>query len=305
MREFTQGVHIFYRGFERLPSCPPKRCRFMWIAFTNSVADNRDGDIVALSSQTRAVFVSMDRIEPASPVKLSDKTALPLLLLSATLLFGLTRTVLSQVTTEHPFIEPKDIKSETCLTCHPDKKEGKFVHTAVTSGCESCHQAASQNSKTTITLLATGGELCARCHEIKPEPVLHGPYKAGQCMLCHNPHMSSFPSQLRAETNTLCLSCHGVNQPDVKINKDAQKVSMLGGQTLSFTDYRQSPKIGLDRSGTRGHPILGHPVAGKDPRQKDAPLSCLSCHTPHSSTVANLLPPDIKSSTGLCGECHQ
>jgi len=247
----------------------------------------------------------MVRIEHGSPDRFSDKIALLLLLVPALLLLKSSGTTAAQTTTEHPFIEPQEIMSETCLTCHPDKREGKFVHTAVTSGCASCHQAASQNGKTTITLLATGGRLCAKCHEARSDPILHGPYKNGQCMICHNPHTSNFPRQLRAETNPLCLSCHGVNQPDVRIDKEAQKVSLPGGQTVALADYRQSPKISLDRSGTRGHPIEGHPVAGDDPRRKDVTLSCLSCHAPHSSTVANLLPPDIKSSTGLCGECHQ
>jgi predicted CXXCH cytochrome family protein len=247
----------------------------------------------------------MSRIEYGVRGRLSDRSALLLLLLPAVVLLSSSGEIRAQVATEHPFIEAQDIKSETCLTCHPDKKEGKFVHSAVASGCESCHQAASENGKTTITLLATGGELCAMCHEAKSDPVLHGPYKNGQCMICHNPHTSNFPRQLRADTNTLCLSCHGLNQPDVRIDKEVQKVSLPGGQMMTFADYRKSPKIALDRSGTRGHPIMGHPVAGKDPRHKDVTLSCLSCHTPHSSTVANLLPPDMKSSTGLCGECHQ
>ena len=69
----------------------------------------------------------------------------------------------AQTVTEHPYIEPKDIKSETCLGCHPDKKEGKFVHSAVASGCETCHQATSEKEKeeTTVTLVAQGGKLCA------------------------------------------------------------------------------------------------------------------------------------------------
>jgi len=258
-----------------------------------------------LYGQSKAVLVRMHRIERCSQIEFSDKSAALLVILSAALLFSLSGTTLAEESTEHPFIEPQDIKSETCLTCHPDKKEGKSVHSAVTSGCESCHQAASENSKTKITLLATGGELCAMCHQVKSEPVLHGPYKKGECMICHDPHTSNFPRQLRAETNTLCLSCHGVNQPDVKIDKEVQKVSLPGGQTMPFADYRESPKISLDRSGTRGHPIMGHPVAGQDPLHKGVTLSCLSCHTPHSSTVPSLLLPDIKSSTGLCGECHQ
>jgi len=64
-------------------------------------------------------------------------------------------------------------------------------------------------------------------------------------------------------------------------------------------------KIGLDRSGTKGHPIVGHPVSGRDPRNKDATLSCLSCHTPHSSALARLMPADVNPDAGLCARCHQ
>jgi predicted CXXCH cytochrome family protein len=122
--------------------------------------------------------------------------------------FVLTRQMHAEDTTEHPFIQASAIKSETCLTCHPNKKEGKFVHSAIAMGCEKCHRAISENGKTTITPVATGGELCAMCHDAKRAPVLHVPYREGQCLLCHEPHTSNFPRQVRAETNLLCLSCH-------------------------------------------------------------------------------------------------
>ena len=220
-------------------------------------------------------------------------------------LFPGNARLVSRETPDHPSIDPKDIKSETCLRCHPDKNEGKFVHSAIAAGCESCHQATSEGEKTTITPVATGGDLCALCHEVKKDPVLHGPYKTGQCLVCHDPHRSEFPHQARAEPNTLCMSCHGVNQPDVKVNPATKTVTLLGSQTLDFDDYRQAMKIPLDRSGTSGHPIMGHPLTGKDPRRKDAALTCLSCHTPHSSALEHLMPPNIKLETGLCGQCHE
>src|SRR5262245_35757273 len=44
-------------------------------------------------------------------------------------------------TLDHPLLEPKDLKTETCTTCHTAKNQGRFVHTAVTTGCQSCHFA--------------------------------------------------------------------------------------------------------------------------------------------------------------------
>src|SRR5208337_1460828 len=87
----------------------------------------------------------------------------------------------------HPLIEQKDIKSETCLKCHPEKKQGKFVHSAVAMGCENCHEASK-------------------------DPVQHGPYKNGQCLICHDPHCSEFKAQTRAVVNSLCLACHALRQ---------------------------------------------------------------------------------------------
>jgi predicted CXXCH cytochrome family protein len=172
---------------------------------------------------------------------------------------------------EHPFIEKRDIKLETCLTCHPGKQDAKFVHTAVGRGCENCHQAASENYKTTITLLATGGDLCAMCHVAKKNPVLHGPYKAGQCLVCHDPHTGAYKAQLRAAVNILCLSCHGLGQPNVKVDPQTKSVVLLGEQKESLDEYARAPKIG------GGHPENNPPdrARGAVTAQEAAP-NCLS-----------------------------
>jgi predicted CXXCH cytochrome family protein len=155
------------------------------------------------------------------------------------------------------------------------------VHTAVAMGCEKCHHVSSENNQTTITLVATGGTLCAMCHETRQDAVLHGPYKAGQCLICHSPHSGEHLAQTRAEPDTLCLSCHGFGRQDVKVNTDTQVVTLPGGQTLSLDEYRQAPKLGSGRPGAPGHPVMEHPLGGSNPRTKDANLSCLSCHDPH------------------------
>ena len=227
-------------------------------------------------------------------------------LVAPTLLLILHRQAVAQTVTEHPYIAPEEIKTETCLGCHPDKKEGKFVHTAVTSGCEGCHQATSEKEKekTTITLMAQGGELCAMCHETQKDVVIHKPYQLGQCLVCHDAHTGAFKAQLRADVNPMCLACHGENQKDVKVNKEAQTVSLIGAHTVPVAEYDQAPKLELDRSGTRGHPMLGHPVAGKNVKGKEGEISCISCHAHHCSPQAKRLRPVANSQVGICGACH-
>jgi predicted CXXCH cytochrome family protein len=200
---------------------------------------------------------------------------------------------------EHPYIEPKDIKPETCLTCHPEKKEGKFVHTAVGMGCENCHQIISERNKTTVTLFATGGDLCAKCHEAKKAPVLHGPYKNGQCLICHEPHSSRFKAQTRSAGNSLCLECHAPKPATV------DTVSLFGFQEISKADFEAIPKIKLDPTLRFGHPGATHPVAEvSDPLHGGERMSCLSCHTPHASTLPNLLVL-AKGGSDVCDACHR
>jgi len=210
----------------------------------------------------------------------------------------------SQGPKEHPFVDANDLKPENCLKCHADVQKGKFVHTAMNSGCDTCHQAASANGKTVITDVATGGDLCSMCHEIEKATVVHGPYKAGQCLACHDPHSSDYTKATLARTNTLCFTCHGVDQPGIAVQADARTASVLGGQTIGLDEYGKAMKIGLDRGGATGHPVMGHPISGKVPGKKDVTLSCLSCHAPHSSALPNLMPPGVKTDVDLCGQCH-
>ena len=200
---------------------------------------------------------------------------------------------------EHPLVQRQDIKPETCLTCHPEKKQGKFVHSAVGMGCENCHHVISTRNNTTISLVATGAELCAKCHEANKDPVLHGPYQRGQCLVCHDPHASEFKAQTRSAGNLLCLECH------VARRATADKVTLFSVQDISKADFEAIPKIELDPTRGFGHPCAAHPVAqAADPLHVGEKMSCLSCHAPHASTLPNLLVLG-KGGADFCDACHR
>jgi predicted CXXCH cytochrome family protein len=200
---------------------------------------------------------------------------------------------------EHPFIEPSDIKPETCLACHPEKMASQFVHTAVRMGCQSCHHIISEKNKTTITLLAAGGDLCAKCHELKKGPVLHGPYEKGQCLICHDPHSSEFRAETRAAVNSLCLECHSPGRAAAKT------VTLFNLKTISKADFDAIPRIELDPTRRFGHPRPTHPVAEvADPLHAGEKMSCLSCHDPHAATLPNLIA--LANDGGsICEACHR
>jgi len=227
------------------------------------------------------------------------KVNLTLYSLLLVIMVSLSRQIPAEEPIAHPFIEQKDIKSETCLTCHPEKKQGKFVHTAVGMGCENCHQATSEKNKTTITLVATGGDLCAMCHEAAKGPVLHGPYKNGQCLTCHDPHSSEFKAETRAAVNSLCLACHADQQAQT------ETVTLFSSQKISKADFDAIPKIDLDPTQRFGHPWVTHPVTQvADPLHAGEKMSCLSCHTPHASADENLIV-SVKGARNVCSACHQ
>jgi predicted CXXCH cytochrome family protein len=156
-------------------------------------------------------------------------------------------------------------------------------------GCESCHQAASADNKTTLRLRAAGGDLCAKCHEIRKNAVLHGPYQAGQCLICHNPHGGAYEAQTRADVNTLCLSCHMLNQPDARVNVPAKMVSLLDGRVYDLASWQNAPKIGGGHAESHLPRKTSAPVTAKDPGKPGAEPTCLTCHDPHSSQVQHLL----------------
>jgi predicted CXXCH cytochrome family protein len=185
------------------------------------------------------------------------------------------RETVAQTATEHPYIDPGKIKSETCLTCHPDKNEGRFVHATGAAGCESCHRSISEKRKTTISLAAEGGGLCTGCHQVKQSVVAHFPYKTGQCLVCHNPHSSAFPGQTRAAARTLCMSCHGEGSPDVKVDVSTKTVSLLGGRGIEFATYQRAQKV------PSGH---GEKSRSQSPSNSSAAeVNCLTCHNAHTS----------------------
>src|SRR6185437_12279431 len=61
----------------------------------------------------------------------------------------------------HPVPLDKNTDSAKCVECHADKAQGKFVHTAVSTGCTSCHEVRVNKDVTRVILItATPYKLC-------------------------------------------------------------------------------------------------------------------------------------------------
>ncbi len=205
---------------------------------------------------------------------------------------------------KHPVFLPANVDPSKCLDCHNDKATGKYVHTAISMGCTACHTVANVQGATYVVLSSPPNQLCLTCHTLSTDPVQHSPYKEGNCVFCHSPHASNFPAHLYAPPQDVCTACHVRGL--MKVNRKANTLILPWGTIIPFKEMDSWFYLGLDKTYRLNHPVEGHPVSGPNlALGNDAPvITCLTCHEPHHSTVANLILPKYKNTTSLCLSCH-
>lgn len=217
------------------------------------------------------------------------------------------RHMAGQEQPEHPFIDPKDFKSETCLTCHAEKSHGKNLHKALEMGCETCHEAKQGDTGFTISLLARDNALCFNCHDDKQVdpakmPQAHQRLVAGECTACHQPHATDNVRRLRASINDVCLECHGQASA---LSAQNGLITIFGQVQIPATSLKGLRRISISGNTLRGHPLGRHLVSGPNPLQPGAPvITCVTCHNPHALDFTKRrfqLKAGVKS---ICLNCH-
>jgi len=212
----------------------------------------------------------------------------------------------------HPVPLKAGTSSETCAQCHSDIGKGKYVHTALVTGCTTCHQIKNKSGSTRVVLVAPATQLCLSCHPLAKTKVLHRPYKEGDCVVCHSPHASDFPNHTWVSVQDSCLGCHARSR--LKVDDQQKTVTVPWGVTLTFRQIQGCQYVSLNPELTAGHPVAGHPVSGPNTvlGGNAPPITCLSCHNAHASNFAHLLPktppdPDMPlcKSCSLCVDCHR
>lgn len=201
-------------------------------------------------------------------------------------------------------------KFPLCYGCHDEVQKqvegAKNPHPAFAAvdTCTTCHNPHA--SSYPRLLRGPQSEVCATCHERDKGEVLHGPYQNGECANCHEPHGGERARLLRAETNTLCMGCHKEGAAGVKVEQAT--VTLPWSRPLALKEYQEAVKLGLDSNGETGHPVIHHPISGKNTRVKNPDqvpaITCLSCHQPHGSALPKLMPAGLESPFDLCDQCH-
>src|SRR5947207_5635836 len=110
------------------------------------------------------VPISSIGIRMSSKVKIGPRLPRPLQLLVLVLMV----LAVPAFAKEHPVPLEKNVDSAKCLECHEDKSKGKAVHSAIATGCLSCHEVRVNKDITRIKLITTTTQaLCLSCHDEK------------------------------------------------------------------------------------------------------------------------------------------
>jgi predicted CXXCH cytochrome family protein len=207
-----------------------------------------------------------------------------------------------------------DAKS-LCVTCHDDKakqiENAKVQHPGAAGDCVDCHSPHA--SKSPGLPKTDGVSICLTCHsdlaEQGKKSVRHQPAFGQGCGTCHTPHGGDQPKLLRAQGNATCLECHGPDSRPQKVEGQPW-LSIFNGQVKLPEDYYKKNKVAILplRYGL-GHPVEYHPVQDvmdpKDITKVRMPISCLTCHQPHSSAKPGLLVKDQENNMAFCDTCHK
>ncbi len=226
---------------------------------------------------------------------------------------------------KHPV--PLDPKADpaTCLQCHENKAKGKSVHSAIATGCTTCHEIIVIRDVTRTKLTApTVTAVCLNCHADKNATDVKGrvhPPAVRDCMQCHDPHVSDNPNQLLKATagdskaTNLCLSCHnigvdvpkdGSRHPALDMGCDAchvtHKTGERGKREFDYHLKKDAPALCADC-----HDLKDAALAKAHQDQPFASADCLTCHDPHQSTQPKLMAKftHMPFAAGQCDSCHQ
>ena len=198
-----------------------------------------------------------------------------------------------------------------CVTCHSEQAEkiekAKVQHPGAQGDCVACHNPHA--GKTPGFLQPDPVNACLTCHSDQAEQLKkkhpHQPAAEQGCATCHEPHGGDNAHLLRvADTNTLCLECHGPDRSPNKLDTE-HVVTIYSGKVKLPEDYFSKVPIIPLKYGL-GHPTDQHPVSGTSVpgNPSAAPMTCLTCHQPHASAQANLLVKDQAANMAFCNTCH-
>ncbi len=214
-------------------------------------------------------------------------------------------------------------KDNLCLTCHTqgtnvDEKGSR--HTALDSGCDTCHTIHKTGDRGKrefdFHLTKDAPALCADCHDVKDASLQKAhqgqPFGNADCLTCHDPHQSRTPKLMQAFLHDPFASkqCEVCHQPA----KDGKVVlTQASAKELCVTCHsdkaEQIEKAKVQHPGAAGDCTDCHnPHAGRSPAfpKPDAVAVCLGCHADQAEQGKKhyVHQPAFEQGCAICHEPH-
>jgi DmsE family decaheme c-type cytochrome len=210
-----------------------------------------------------------------------------------------------------------------CTSCHNPHGSNRGsilfdnVHKPVENRmCNQCH--VDPTSQTPFATKKPGYELCMGCHsnfinDVLSKDRIHWPVvdKKG-CLNCHNPHASPENYLLKKPMKELCGTCHEdtIRRQERSETKHPpiQEGQCTACHLPHSSDYsflwNQSSILDVCGNCHNWSKHATHPVGEKfrDKRNKNIPVTCLSCHRAHGTEYKKFIP--FTNTTTLCIQCH-
>jgi predicted CXXCH cytochrome family protein len=207
-----------------------------------------------------------------------------------------------------PMVKPHDpLAGKKCSECHR-RVVGSNVNCLLAKEdlCEFCHQVPAEGGLSWP--VRTAEPLCFKCHK-KDQfkgSFVHGPFAAGACITCHDPHGGNVPGMLRISGKQMCMECHkdmGAQLTNARFRHKAIDTECTDCHSPHMSEQRYMLKSTVPE-------LCGkcHEKTVKDLRTaavKHSPVTeeqaCINCHNPHAAQESKLL---LADGLDTCLKCH-
>lgn len=160
-------------------------------------------------------------------------------------------------------------------------------------GCITCHDPHSNEKGSFLRVSNQGSEICMECHQMQnwelsthgnPQNPLHAGLQEDACLQCHEIHtLPSNAKLLRADENTLCLSCH-----DSRKDEDTEIASIKNLEEVFERPFTHPIRINPNVTD------IGYDSNTDSPWNfglaDDRFVRCGDCHNPHAASEKNISP---------------
>jgi len=207
-----------------------------------------------------------------------------------------------------PTAKPHDpFPGKECSDCHKRVVSSKVnCLLAKEDLCEFCHKVPAEGGP--ARLVEASKPLCFRCHKEDQfkGSFVHGPFAAGACTTCHDPHGGEVPGMLRITGSQMCLECHKDTSARFSNARFRHKAA------VTVCKDCHSPHMSEQRylltSAAPGLCGKCHEKTVRDLQTaavKHSPVTeesaCMNCHDPHAAQESGLL---LADGLDICSKCH-